>query len=244
MLGLYDRAYKLMLLPLSQISAPVSRVAVPLLSRLQNDPVRYRAAYLQMLQAIHLAAIPGMVAAIALPDQVVLTLFGEKWAGVAPIFFWLAIAGVTSFVGSSMGWLFTSQDRTPSQFRWGMVSTTLFVTSFLVGLPYGAVGVARAYACVGVLIQGPLVWFGVTRQGPVRLVDILKTVYPFVFSGACALVVLLACQRVYGFHGILGLMAGGAISYAVSALALLMLPEGRRVMRNAVALRTMMRRQD
>jgi PST family polysaccharide transporter len=241
-LGLYDRAYKLLLLPLSQISAPVARVAVPLLSRLQNDPPRYRAAYLQMLQAIHLAAFPGMITALAVPHAVVLTLFGQKWVGVAPILTWLAIAALPSFVGNSTGWLFSSQGRTASQLRWGMVSATLFVSSFIIGLPSGAIGVARAYACVAVLVQGPLLWWGVTRAGPVKLGDLLGTLGTFLFAGLCALGVLALCKHQHHFRGISGFLTAGATSYLVSLGALWLLPQGRQIIRNVLALRSMLRR--
>src|ERR1700693_4565183 len=48
-LGQYASAYNLMLIPLSQINAPISSVVVPALSRLQSDPVRYRSYYLRGL---------------------------------------------------------------------------------------------------------------------------------------------------------------------------------------------------
>ena len=41
-LGLYDRAWKLAVMPLSQLMAPVNRVAVPTLARLVDDADRYR----------------------------------------------------------------------------------------------------------------------------------------------------------------------------------------------------------
>ena len=39
-LGLYDRSYKLMLLPIQQINAPLSRVMLPALSRMTDEPDR------------------------------------------------------------------------------------------------------------------------------------------------------------------------------------------------------------
>ena len=39
-LGLYNKAYSLLLLPIGEINAPMSSVAIPALSRLQNDPER------------------------------------------------------------------------------------------------------------------------------------------------------------------------------------------------------------
>src|SRR3546814_14240940 len=44
--GYYDRAYKLLLFPLSQINNPVGRVLIPIFSRLVDQPERYRQTYL------------------------------------------------------------------------------------------------------------------------------------------------------------------------------------------------------
>ena len=46
-LGYYDRAYKLLLFPIQNIITPLSRVMIPLLSRVQDDKPRFRELYLQ-----------------------------------------------------------------------------------------------------------------------------------------------------------------------------------------------------
>ncbi len=89
-LGLYDRAYKLMIQPLGHITAPFTRVAVPLLSRLQDRADSYRQVYLQMLQAMLLILAPGIVFAIVMADTLVPFLLGSEWQPSAPIFAWLA----------------------------------------------------------------------------------------------------------------------------------------------------------
>jgi O-antigen/teichoic acid export membrane protein len=51
-LGLYTRAYQLLLLPIQLVSAPIAEVAVPALCRLIDQPQRYRHAYLRILESI------------------------------------------------------------------------------------------------------------------------------------------------------------------------------------------------
>ncbi len=41
-LGLYSRAYTLLLLPIKQVSPPIAAIAIPAMSRLYTDPPRYR----------------------------------------------------------------------------------------------------------------------------------------------------------------------------------------------------------
>jgi PST family polysaccharide transporter len=59
-LGLYAKAYQLLLLPLDQINSPITAVAVPALSRLADDAERYRQAYLRILEKIAVMAMPMM----------------------------------------------------------------------------------------------------------------------------------------------------------------------------------------
>jgi len=51
-LGFYDRAYHLFSLPANQLTSPVTSVAVAVLSRLCNDPEKYRRYYLNVLSML------------------------------------------------------------------------------------------------------------------------------------------------------------------------------------------------
>ena len=63
-LGLYDRAYRLLLFPLQQMLVPLGRVMFPLLSRLQSEPERYRKAYIECVSLLMIAVQPALVFAI------------------------------------------------------------------------------------------------------------------------------------------------------------------------------------
>jgi polysaccharide transporter, PST family len=186
-LGLYDRAYRLMLMPLSQVSQPLARVALPLLSRMQAEPELYRKAYTRTLELLLVLTYPGIAFVLVSHDQLILLLLGEKWAGISPIFGILAIGALFAPIGNSTGWLFLSQDRTREMRNWGAVSSALFVLSFAMGLPWGPVGVAACYVTVGGVIQGPLLLWACTRSGPVALRDVLRALLPHALS------VLICC---------------------------------------------------
>lgn len=244
-LGFYDRAYKLMLLPLVQIQQPMARVAIPVLSRLNGSPDRYRRAYTQMLQAIHLAAVPGVICGIALPGPIVTTLFGQHWAFVAPFLFWLSIFGVLSFLSGSSGWLFISQARTGEYLRVGAVTLAIYITAFMIGVHTGgAVGVARAYALASVLFAVPFTAYRVTRRGPVSLSAVSHALWPFAVAAISGLVAIGLVHRVFSFEGVGGVAAGFAVSYGASWGTLLCLPAGRRIFARLLALKTVLFERD
>jgi len=168
-LGLYARAYQLLLLPIDQINGPITAVAVPALSRLVNEPERYRGAYLRLLDKITMLTMPLMAFMIVTSDWIVALLLGPKWAGVGRIFSLLGISGLVQPICNTTGWLFISQDRTRHLFQWGVVGSTIIILSILAGLPWGARGVAACYSVTFVVLVTPLLFWFVGRQGPVRL---------------------------------------------------------------------------
>ncbi|MCK9826214.1 oligosaccharide flippase family protein, partial [Nocardioides cavernae] len=62
-LGLFDRSFALVLRPIASVTLPVTRVAVPLLSRVRNDSERYGNAFAALLQGMVLIAMPGLITA-------------------------------------------------------------------------------------------------------------------------------------------------------------------------------------
>ena len=230
-LGFYDRAYKLCLLPFNQVSYPFSRVAMPLLSRTVDDAGRYRSSYSRLLEANLMLAYPGVVFAIAMIDQLVAVALGPHWTGVAPIFRVLALDAFVAPIGSSFGWLFVSQNRTREMRNCGLLSSVLFVTAFLLGLPWGAVGVAAGYVSAGLLEILVLMWV-VTRRGPVNLATILRPLVPSAVCAGLVWIVLRVAQ---------GLLAPGLSALALLALGSYLLffslmaftSSGRQVLREA-----------
>ncbi len=207
-LGLYDRAFKLVIVPWWQITLPIARVATSLLARLRGSDYYYARASDRMLQGLLLAVVPGLVWAAMLSDLLVPFVLGRAWSDAAPIVTWLALA--TCFVpfGECGYWLFVSQDRVGEQLRYAAVSAVFLVAAMLIGVHWGAVGVARSYACFAAVIQGASLW-GATRRGPVTLRRVLWATYPIVIGG------LLGGAAVAGGEGMLAETSVGLNGYAV-----------------------------
>src|SRR5205814_4128351 len=73
-LGVYSRAYQMLLTPMAQINNPLVSVAVPALSRLTDSPDRYRMAYLRIVEKIAMITMPAIMFMIASSDWLVLVL--------------------------------------------------------------------------------------------------------------------------------------------------------------------------
>ena len=144
-LGLYAKAYQLLLLPIQQINNPVTKVALPALSRLQTKPEQYGRYYYKAILAITTVSMPLVAFTFAIADRIVLLLLGEQWMMVVPIFRWLMPAALIGTFNVAGGWIYQPLGRTDRQFQIGVIISAIDVIIFFVSVRWGALGVAAAY---------------------------------------------------------------------------------------------------
>jgi PST family polysaccharide transporter len=171
---------------------------------------------------------------IATSDWLVFFLLGPQWSGTSRIFMLLGIAAIIQPVTKTAWWLFSTQGRTSELFRWGLISGVVAILSIIVGLPWGATGVAAAYAVSDLCLTTPFLFWYVGRKGPIRAGDFYLTIAPAVCAAVSSLIVLVICRPWLGVfeHLITRLTIAGLITFTVSFLTLSMLPTGRRAMQN------------
>ena len=241
-LGFYDRSMKLIVTPLWQLSMPLARVATGLLSRLQEAPADYRRAYLAMLRGLLVATAPGFACGAMMAGTLVPAVLGPQWVDAAPVVAWLCASAILVPFGVSAFWLFVSQARVRAQLRWACVRTGLSLTALVIGLHWGVVGVAAAYAVASPLVQGSMVW-GATRQGAVHLRDVAIGTYPILLCTAIgAGVAHWSAGWLSLPNPFVELLAGLATIYIASVASLLCFPAGVALIRDVATARHAFRR--
>jgi O-antigen/teichoic acid export membrane protein len=231
-LGFYAKAYQLLLLPIDQINTPVATVAVPALSRMTDEPERYRAAYLRILEKLAIITMPLSAFMIVTSDWLVRLVLGPQWGVTARIFMILGFAAFIVPVLNSTGWLFLTQNRTRDMFHWGFIDVTMKVVSVVAGLPWGVTGVALAIV-VRMYVQAPLLFWYVGRKGPVRASDFYRAIAPPACAFAATLAALLGLRQVMtDASPLAGLAAGFGVTVCATLLALVVLPKGRAALQD------------
>ncbi|MDR3414520.1 MAG: lipopolysaccharide biosynthesis protein [Formivibrio sp.] len=229
-LGLYDRAYRLLVFPLIQIQYPIARVVYPILCRLQSEPERYRKAYKESVSLLMMAAHPGLIFAIVFAESIFSILLGPQWTPAIPIFHWLGIAGLPQFIWVTGGWLLLSQGRGGDYFKMGLFISIASVASFVAGLPWGSVGVAAAYAVTNYLILTPGMWWITGRSGPVTVRDHISNALPHAVAAAISAVVLVGARIVLSSPDVFGCLGLAILSYAVYGAIMMLFPNKRLIL--------------
>lgn len=180
-LGVYDRAFRLFRLPLQQIAAPMTKVALPVLSKLQDDRARYD-AYLQRAQLVLAYGFGGSFMILAgVSGPLIEVLLGPGWDEAKPIFAALAVGGVFQGIGYVYYWVFLSRALTALQLRWAIVTKSLSVILMGFGVVVGPLGVAVAVS-VGQAMNWLLLTIFPMRHAQVnRKALIAAAIRPIVF---------------------------------------------------------------
>jgi PST family polysaccharide transporter len=188
-LGIYVKACNLLLYPIQQLSAPISGVAIPALSRVNNDPDRYRRVFIQFQSIIVLITMPALLFLLISADSIVFIVLGPQWMEAVSILRWLGLAGISQAILISSGWIFVTQNRTEEMLHLGIFSSILCVSSFIIGLPWGINGIAAFYGIISLLIRTPLSFWWLTRKGHIKPSLYMSTLVP----GAKLSAILFVC---------------------------------------------------
>src|SRR5678815_2389778 len=105
----------------------------------------------------------GGVAVLAEPF--VFVLLGNRYGAVVPILSILAPVGMIQSITTTIGQIYKAKGRTDILMLWGLASSSLYVLSFMAGLPFGIRGVAISYTITVLLLLYP------TFAIPLRLID-------------------------------------------------------------------------
>jgi PST family polysaccharide transporter len=241
--GLYERAYKVVLLPVLFVHMPLFRVLVPMLSKSRSDPDRYRRLFITGFQLSLFVTLPGTLLLIVAAAEFVVFVLGQQWLDAAPIFAWLAIATLGQLATGPFSMIFVSQDRAREGMIASVVSSIFASLAFVFGLSWGAVGVAAAYA-ISELIRAPaLLWYA-TRVGPVSVRNIVSALLPFFLTVALAVPTLFWLKPRLDSNGDFLLFVGvaGAATYGLLLACLVLNRTSRAFLEEAAAVaRTVLR---
>ena len=69
-------------------------------------------------------------------------------------------------------WLLTSQGRGKDILRVASINAFITLASFIIGLPFGPLGVAIAFSAIGLLVRLPILYYVAGGRGPVTTFDL------------------------------------------------------------------------
>ena len=227
-LGFYEKAFQLLMMPIRQFQAPLTAVAIPALSRLQNDPRRFRSYYMTALLPLAAIGMPVVAFSTAMAPELIRLALGPGWERAAVIFQFLAPAAFLQTVQAAP-WIFIPLGRPHRQLRLAFFNSAINVVAFGIGAHWDAEGVALALS-ISLVLRRPFVILYTFHDTPLRFRDRITAIWRPAVSSISAGALVYALKMVWGFPGgfVGGLAIGGVIFGAAFGTMWLILPGGRK----------------
>lgn len=131
-LGYYEKSYRLMMLPLSNITYVFTPVMHPIFSELQNDLDELLEKYLKLLTIIGCISFPLMTFLFFDARELVLIIFGDQWEQSVLPFKILSLTAALQVMHATSSGIFQAINDTRGLFVSSLVSAILLIAGFFV----------------------------------------------------------------------------------------------------------------
>lgn len=144
LLGIYNRAYMLLYLPMYFLTNSLARVAFPAFSKIQNDLPRVRALYLTSSTLVATVVLPVCAGVAVAAPELVQVLLGPRWAASVPILRVLCLSIPLSMTTLFAGVVADARANLHQKIILNLEFTALLGTLFWLLKGYGLAGIAGA----------------------------------------------------------------------------------------------------
>ncbi|MEM7045043.1 MAG: lipopolysaccharide biosynthesis protein [Pseudomonadota bacterium] len=140
----------------------IQRLGLPVLARLQNDPVRQQAAIVSILRITCLVCLPVFFGMAMTADLAIPIVFGEEWRGSIQPFRILCLFSIFYALSLIANQILLSAGFASAVFRLSIMNALLFAIAVAFAAPHGIVATAIAGGVANALCLP--IYFYVLRQ--------------------------------------------------------------------------------
>lgn len=154
-LGIYNRAYNLLMMPLGIITGLISTVLFPSLKQLKQEGGDVSSEYLFILKMIMTVTFPISFVLILFPENLVMVLWGKQWLGVSQFLPYFGLLLFSQNLLSTTGGMLVLFEKERTMMVSGWVSAVAMAAGILYGAGISVVGIAQFYSLAFILFVLP-----------------------------------------------------------------------------------------
>ncbi len=196
-LGFYAVAQRFVIFLNEVFTASIGRVAFPVFSRLQNQSERRLRALRSVIRLTSLLAFPAFAGLAVLAPELVAVLLGPTWEPSVILIQLLAIHGLRSALSYFVSSVIVSTGDAALQLRVMLIGVCVKAIALLIGIQYGATGVAWAVVISSYLTL-PLTFWALRRATGLTARSYLRQTLEPALASAAMVGAVLAFKWVVG----------------------------------------------
>lgn len=222
LLGYYDKAYRLMLYPVQNLTFIITPVLHPILSEHQNDKKYVYDKFFLTIKILSLVGIFISVYCFFSSREIILIVFGPNWEGSVQAFRWLSLSIWAQLVSSTSGAIFQTLNETKLQFIRGILVTVITISAILIGMTTGDLGkVALCVAIAYNLHFLSMIYFLIYRAFKESSIDFCKKLLPDMLIAIMMIVVMNLAKLIVIDNLLLSALYKGIICGVIYILGLI-----------------------
>lgn len=152
--GLYNKASSLNDMPSGTISNSAYGVVFRALARTQDNRDQSKYIYLRTITLVTVYTLPFYVGLWWVAELFITTVYGQKWAGAAPVLEILALAGLFMCINNQSGAVTAARQLLGPELVVQLVGWALLIVGVAIGYRWGISGVAWAMVVVSAIMAG------------------------------------------------------------------------------------------
>ncbi|AGH46309.1 lipopolysaccharide biosynthesis protein [Paraglaciecola psychrophila] len=176
-LGLYSKAYQLMLFPINNISRVLANVMFPTLSKIQDDPDRIGRIYLKTIGCISFLTFPMMLGLICISPYFIEVVLGTAWINMSPYLQFFCGIGMLMSIVTITGSIYLAMGHSKLQFKVNLINQPLQIAGFVIGIQFGIQGMMFGFT-VAYIISALITWSTAMKLINLNLMHIVKSLFP------------------------------------------------------------------
>lgn len=191
-LGLYSVAKELILKPSQLINPIITKVAFPVMTKVNHDTTEVRRLYLKLVNYVASVNFPIYIVAIILAPEIILIFLGTKWLEITFLFQVLATWALLRSRGNPIGILVMAVGKPQYEMYWNIGMMVYMPIMIYVSSSWGIVGIAYGNLISLILLFVPGWYFLAFRLIKVTLKDyFMCTFTPLIVSILIGIIVSL-----------------------------------------------------
>ncbi|WP_029036024.1 lipopolysaccharide biosynthesis protein [Salinimicrobium xinjiangense] len=214
--GFYTRAQTMKQLPVVNISNALNKVTFPLFAKMQNDNIRLKRVYKQLMQMVVFIITPTLVFLGVLAEPLFRFLFTAKWLPAVPYFQILCITGILYPIHAYNLNILKVKGRSDLFLKLEVMKKLIIVVAIIIAIQYGIIALLWAQVCTSLIslvinthYTGKFLDYSALEQ----LKDILPAILLASLAGATVL--LFDIFQFFLFSDLFRLLLGGVIGLSV-----------------------------
>jgi lipopolysaccharide exporter len=154
MLGFYQVAFNIIIIPSTRINPILTKVFFPAFSHIQDDNEKLKKNFYKLLNILNFINFPLFFGLFVVAEPFIVVVFGEKWLPSVPILKILCGVGLLRSLGNPVGSLMYAKGQTRRIFHFNLYKMALQVPGIIAGAYYGgALGVAKVFLALQVIFS-------------------------------------------------------------------------------------------